>query len=139
MHLNCFPEQSTRSSVGQARRARSTFGVDESCASVCNLVHDALCQCVSCMHLFLQPSPAQQASVLPGSSRAMPDQALPCPSACLLSAGGILDRLAAYLVVVPLALLGRIPMSQFLAQTVLDLGSALYTWKLYSEDHARQN
>lgn len=68
----------------------------------------------------------------------MPDQVLPCPRACLLPAGGILDRLAAYLVVVPLALLGRIPMSQFLAQTVLDLGSALYTWKLYSEDQARR-
>ncbi len=88
---------------------------------------------------FVQPPPAQQASSLPGNPKVMPDQALPCPRACLLPAAGILHRLAAWLVVVPLALLGRIPMSQLLVQTVFDLGGALYTWKVVSEDQARRD
>ena len=133
LHL-IWCEQSMRSSVEHCKDLSSC--VDAPCARVCYSLHAVMCERVSCLQLSsLQPAPPQCASVLPG----MPDQALPSQRACLLSAGAILDRLAAYLVVVPLALLGRIPVPQFLAQTVLDLGSALYTWKLYSEDQARND
>lgn len=51
-------------------------------------------------------------------------------------AGSILDRLAASLVALMLALTGSVPFKQVAGQIVLDLASAVYTCNLYQQDLA---
>ena len=51
-------------------------------------------------------------------------------------AGSILDRLAASLAALTLALTGSVPFKQVAGQIVLDLASAVYTYSLYQQDLA---
>lgn len=51
-------------------------------------------------------------------------------------AGSILDRFAASLVFLLLALIGSAPLKQVAGQIVLDGGAAVYTYRLYQQDLA---
>ena len=49
-------------------------------------------------------------------------------------AGSILDRFAASLVALIVVLTGHAPLKQVAGQIALDVGSAVYTYKLYQQD-----
>ena len=51
-------------------------------------------------------------------------------------AGSILDRFAASLVAILLALIGSVTLKQVAGQIALDAGTAVYTYRLYQQDLA---